>query len=102
MSTINRQEMYEKAGVINYKFENVQQVKEVLGCEINRIRGFSILTDEQQKLAEYLIINYINGFGLDYREERIKPYIVKREPGRFILTQKDKSYSYLYDDGSVG
>lgn len=102
MDTNTRQEKYENAGVISYQFKTAEQVKVVLGCDIKRIRGFSILSEEQQALAEYLIIKYINGFGLDYREERIKPASIKREPRRFVLTEKDRSYSYLYDDGSVG
>ncbi len=85
----------------HYKFKNALEVKKVLGYDFRTIRGFNELTEEYKKLSECLICNYINGHGLKAREE-IRPTSIKRENGKFILRFKDKSYSYLYDDGTVG
>lgn len=85
----------------HYKFENALEVKEVLGYDFRTIKGFKDLTEDDKKLAERLICSFINGHGLSARES-IKPASIKRELGKFTLTEKDKSYSYLYDNGSVG
>jgi len=34
--------------------------------------------------------------------ESIRPTNITREPGKFKVTFKDKSFSYLYDNGTVG
>lgn len=84
----------------HYKFENALEVKEVLGCDIFKIWGFKALSSKDKILAEKLICNFINGHGLQARED-LKLTRIKREIGKFVLQCSD-GYSYLYDSGSVG
>lgn len=85
----------------HYSFENAVEVKKVLGYDFRTMRGFKVLTEDDKVLAEKLICNYINGWGLAARES-IKPSGIIREPKKFIVRFKDKGFSYLYDNGSVG
>lgn len=84
-----------------YLFQNALEVKKVLGYDFRTMRGFKDLSTEHKKLAEELICGFINGHGLKAREE-IRPKRIKRELGKFVVTFKDKRYSYLYDNGSIG
>jgi hypothetical protein len=86
---------------VNYKLNNALEVKKVLGYDFRTMRGFKALTDEDKALAERLICIYINGYGLAARES-IRPISIKRERGKFMVTFKDKEYSYLYDNGTIG
>lgn len=95
------QEKYTKANIDNYKFQNADEVKAVLGFDFRTMRGFKDLTEDHQRLAEWLICKYINGWGLEAREE-IRPSNIKRASGGFKVTFKDKGYSYLFDTGSIG
>lgn len=96
------EDKYIKANIKgHYRFENVLEVKKVLGYDFRTIRGFKGLAESDKVLAERLICEYINGHGLKAREE-IKLASIKRELGKFILRFKDKTYSYLYNDGSIG
>lgn len=96
------EEKYIKAGIEgNYKFRNAEEVKEVLGFDIKKLTGFKKLSADHGALAERLICSFINTHGLQAREE-IKLKSIKRDKGKFILKFKDNSYSYLYDNGTVG
>lgn len=96
------EDKYIKAGIKgHYRFRNALEVKKVLGYDFRTMRGFKALSDEDKALAERLICGYINGHGLKAREE-IRPTSIKREHGKFKVVFKDKEYSYLYDDGSIG
>lgn len=96
------EEKYIKANIEgHYKFENALEVKEILGYDFRTMRGFKELSLEDKILAERLICNYINGYGLQAREE-IRPTSIKRDVRKFIVKFKNKNYSYLYDNGSVG
>ena len=99
------EDKYIKANVKgHYHFENAIEVKQVLGFNIKAIRGYKDLSEYNQQLAERLVCKFLNGFGLEAREE-IKPTSIKREPGQFILKYKrdgNPTYSYLYDNGLVG
>lgn len=85
----------------HYKFENALEVKAVLGYDFRTIRGFKDLSAEDKELAEKLICGFINGHGLEARE-KIRPTSIKRDIGKFTVKFKDKSFSYLYDNGSIG
>lgn len=96
------EDKYIKAGISeHYKFKNALEVKAVLGYDFRTIRGFSQLSENDKNLAERLICNYINGWGLSARE-KIRPMSIKRENRKFILKLKNKTFSCLFDDGSVG
>lgn len=84
----------------HYKFANALEIKKVLGYDITKVWGFKALSKEDKILAEKLICSFINGHGLQARED-LKPTKIKREPGKFTL-QYSNGYSYLYDSGSVG
>ncbi|MBO3314521.1 hypothetical protein [Clostridium perfringens] len=86
----------------NYKFQNAEQVKNVFGWDFRTIRGFKNLTEEDKQLAEHLICNYLNGFGLGSRHKQ-RPTGIKKEKERqrFVVNFKD-GYSYLYFNGSIG
>lgn len=95
------QDKYINAGVKNYKFSDAAQVKAVLGYDFRTMRGFKNLSDKSKILAEKLICKYLNGWGLETRES-IRPMSIKREKGRFVVKFKNKSFCYLYYDGTVG
>jgi hypothetical protein len=91
---------YIKVGINSYQFANALEVKKVLGYDFRTIRGFKALSDGDKVKAERLICRFLNGHGLEAREG-IRPTKIKREPGKFTV-HYGKSYSYLYDGGSVG
>jgi len=84
----------------HYKFQNALEVKKVLGYDFRTIRGFKTLSLKDKELAEKLICNFINGHGLEAREN-LRPTKIKREIGNFTV-HYGESYSYLYDSGSIG
>lgn len=86
----------------HYKFQDAEQVKNVLGWDFRTCRGFKDLTEEDKQLAEQLICNYLNGFGLRNRHKQ-RPTGIKKEKDRqrFVVNFKD-GYSYLYYDGTIG
>lgn len=85
----------------HYKFQNADEVEKVFGWDFRTIRGFENLSDNDKELAEWLICNYLNGWGLASRHEQ-RPKSIKRESNRFKVTFKDKEYSYLYFNESIG
>lgn len=97
------EEKYIKAGITNYKFKNALEVKKVLGYDFRTMRGYKALSEEEKEMAERFICNYLNGWGLEAREN-IRPTSITREDlrCRFKLTIKNKGFSYLYDNGTVG
>lgn len=103
-------DLYIKANIENnYKFKNAAEVKKVFGWNFLTIRGMKDLTEEQQLLAEKLICNYLNGFGLGSRHN-YRPSSIKAETNRrrFKVAFKKQpgeswsQYSYLYFNGSIG
>lgn len=102
MSEYNEiQNKYIKANIQGYHLENALDVKKVFGYDFRTMRGFKDLSDDDKKLAERLICKFITGHGLEARE-KIRPVKITRERGQFTVTFKDKRYSYLYDNGTVG
>lgn len=96
------EERYKKYNIPGqYKFQNADQVKKVFGWDFRTIRGFKALSEEDKALAERLICNYLNGWGLGLRHEQ-RPTSIKKENQCFKVTFKDKGYSYLYFNGSIG
>lgn len=88
----------------HYRFENAIEVKKVLGYDFRTMRGFKLLLPDHKVLAEKLICDFINGHGLQRREE-LRPTSIKRDIGKFTVHYKDgdsKGFNYLYDGGSVG
>lgn len=98
------EENYIKAEIKgNYKFQNALEVEKVLGYDLRTIKGFKDLSAEHQLLAERLICGFLNGHGLETREG-IRPISIERkiQLRGFKVTFKEKRYSYLYDNGSIG
>lgn len=98
------QNKYIKANIKgHYRFTNALEVKSVLGYDFRTMRGFKALSEDHKKLAERLICDFINGHGLEAREG-IRPVNIKREIKfkGFKVTMKDKRFSYLFDNGSIG
>ncbi|MGO4993355.1 hypothetical protein ACTQ47_13850 [Clostridium perfringens] len=85
-----------------YKFQNADQVKQVFGWDFRTMRGFKDLIEEDQKLAEHLICNYLNSFGIGGRHKQ-RPTSIRKEGARqrFKVNFKD-GYSYLYFCGTIG
>lgn len=104
------EQLYIKADITGeYKFQNAAEVKKVFGWNFLTIRGMKDLSEEQQQLAEKLICNYLNGFGLGSRHNK-RPISIKAELSnrRFKVNFKKQigetwsQYSYLYFNGSIG
>lgn len=85
----------------HYKFRNADEVKMVFGWDFRTIRGFKGLTEEDKGLAEILICNYLNGWGLAFRHEQ-RPISIKKNNNNFKVVFINKRYSYLYFDGAIG
>lgn len=106
LSKLSYQEIEERYIKYNipghYKFQNAEQVKQVFGWDFRTMRGFKDLTEEDQKLAEHLVCNYLNSFGIGGRHKQ-RPTGIKREGARqrFKVNFKD-GYSYLYFCGTIG
>ncbi|MDM0455988.1 hypothetical protein QTH16_15255 [Clostridium perfringens] len=106
LSTLTYEEIEERYIKFNipghYQFKNAEQVKQVFGWDFRTCRGFKNLSEEDKELAEYLICNYLNGFGLGSRHKQ-RPTGIKKEEDRqrFVVNFKD-GYSYLYFNGSIG
>ncbi|SDO75669.1 hypothetical protein [Clostridium gasigenes] len=84
-----------------YRFRNAEEVKDVFGWDFRSIRGMKELSEADEELAEKLICNYLNGWGLGQRHEQ-RPMSIKKESKWFKVTFKDNGYSYLYFNGSIG
>lgn len=84
-----------------YKFRNADEVKKVFGWDFRTIRGFKDLSEENKIIAEFLICNYLNGFGLGIRHKQ-RPTSIKFEGNKFKVNIKDDGFSYLYLNGTVG
>lgn len=104
------EEKYIAAGIQgNYRFRNAEEVKCVFGWDFRTIRGMKKLTREQQQLAEKLICEFLNGWGLGCRHNK-RPTSIKVENNRkrFIVNFKKQpgetwsQYSYLFFNGSIG
>ncbi|MDY6058707.1 hypothetical protein ACV3VG_13955 [Clostridium perfringens] len=106
LSTLTYEEIEERYIKFNipghYQFQNAEQVKQVFGWDFRTMRGFKDLTEEDQKLAEHLVCNYLNSFGIGGRHKQ-RPTGIKREGARqrFKVNFKD-GYSYLYFCGTIG
>lgn len=106
LSKLSYQEIEERYIKFNipghYKFQDAEQVKNVLGWDFRTMRGFKDLIEEDQKLAEHLICNYLNSFGIGGRHKQ-RPTSIKKEGARqrFKVNFKD-GYSYLYFCGTIG
>ena len=95
------EEKYIRANIKHhYIFENASEVEEVLGIEIRRIDGFENLSLKHQNLAEILVIDFINGFGLEYREI-INPVKIELFNNDFKLTFIEGNYSLLNFNGDI-
>lgn len=97
---------YEEVGLndnVGYKLQNAAQIHHVYGWDITKIKGMERFTDRTKEHAERLIVNYINGWGLQARANQ-EPNRIKLEnfSQRFVVYFKKGSYSYLYFNGSVG
>jgi hypothetical protein len=91
----------------HYKFETVEEVKNVLCFDIRQTKGFTELPDDKKEMAERRIIGFINGWGLEARDT-LYPISVSIEPEEkrfkfYYLRDKrrEKNLSYLYFDGGV-
>lgn len=85
----------------HYRFINADEVEAVFGWDFRTIRGYKDLTPSQKEIAEILICNYLNGFGLKSRHTQ-RPSAIKVEGKKFKLSIKSGGYSYLYLDGTIG
>ncbi|MBQ8999129.1 MAG: hypothetical protein IJ086_10655 [Clostridium sp.] len=84
----------------HYRFRNADEVKKVFGWDFRTIRGFRDLREDDKVLAEMLICNYLNGWGLAFRHEQ-RPRSIKKNYNNFKVVFINKKYSYLYFDGSI-
>lgn len=95
------EQRYKEEGIQgHYKFRSVDEVKKVFGWDFRTIRGYKDLSEEHKELAEKLICNFLNGWGLATRHEQ-RPTSIKLEGDKFKLNTA-KGYSYLYFNGSIG
>lgn len=84
-----------------YRFLNADEVSKVFGWDFRTIRGFKSLNDDEKLLAETLICNYLNGWGLAFRHEQ-RPKSIKKKEKYFKVTFINNKYSYLYFNGDIG
>lgn len=98
---------YELHGLTSFKFRTASDVKHVLRFIISDTPGFSELSEEDQVRAESLIINFLNGWGLEARDtiypagiEWDKEY--KAFKFYYSIYGEEPCYSWLFLNGKVG
>lgn len=84
----------------HYRFRNADEVKSVFGWDFRTIRGMKTLSSEDKELAERLICNYLNSWGLGQRHKQ-RPSSIKKDKQRFIVKFHYGGYSYLSFSGSI-
>ena len=97
---------YEEVGLTDdtgFKLSSVEQVKHIYGWDITKVKGMERFTDRTKEYAERLMLNYINGWGLQARANQ-EPKSIKldNKNQRFVVHFKKDSFSYLYFNGAIG
>lgn len=63
----------------HYKFENTNEIKNVLGFIFEETKGFEELSNEKRELVVRALMKILNGFGLEWRDT-FWPVSLKDEP----------------------
>lgn len=96
-------EIYFKNNIKDCKFRNVEEIKKILGFDFKKIKGYENLSTQEKIQSENLICNYINGWGLKARMEQIPVSIIIDNKRRcYKVVFKNKKFSYLFFDGTIG
>jgi hypothetical protein len=69
----------------DYRFKNTQEIKEVLGIDLEKLYGFDTLSPHDQVMAKFYLVIFINGWGLEAREIIDPVSINMKKGGRFKL-----------------
>lgn len=84
------------------KLKTNNDVKYILGFNIQDTTGYSQLTLENKLLVEHLIIDYLNRWGLMDRLSK-KPIKIEFHTDKFkVWFSSPNNFSYLYLDGRIG
>lgn len=59
---------YHDYGCINYKLRNKEDLRNIIGLNLDSAKYWNELSDENKLLTERFLISYLNGCGLMYRE----------------------------------
>lgn len=93
--------LYTDRGVDNYRLRNVEDLKEIYGIDIEKLKGYEKFSEDYKKIIRIGIISYFNNHGLIPRE-KLKPKKVEIEKRKFKVTFGPKDYIYIFGDGSIG
>lgn len=99
---IKRYEAIGKNIDTGFHLDDPVQVKSVLGFDITKVKGIAKLSVDDKELVTNLIINYINGFGLEARLEQKPTRIIKDSARKCFTVYFGECYSYLYFNGTIG
>jgi hypothetical protein len=92
---------YEEIGLTDYKLKTVEQVKELHGTDILKMKGLNKLSEEDRNLVIKLFINYLNGCGCGNRQD-VPINVEKLSNDKYKISFKDGMFSYFYSNGTVG
>lgn len=95
-------EKYEEAKLLKKTyFSNPVEVLNVLGIDLYKIEGLGSLHQEEIDFIIQVIIKYLNGWGLEYRET-IDPVKIEWTPNKNVyrLTFSDNRYIFINRNGT--
>lgn len=86
------EEMYIKHNIKGmYHFESTDEVLAVLGYDIRGLKGYSHIPNDWKSTIEYIIIRFINGWGLEARE-LLNPVEIRLNKRNWQLVMDDGTY----------
>ena len=65
MERFQVEEIYRALGIKNFKLENLEELEKCHGINVNEIKGYKDLTNENKDIFEKFLLNYFNQSGLD-------------------------------------
>lgn len=83
----------------HYKFENTDEVRNVLGFKFEETKGFDELSQDKQELAIRVFLKIINAHGLEWRDT-FWPVSLKDKPNEkrvvlYCTSGKDTENSFV-------
>ncbi len=67
MNYFEQLKRYEERGLNNYKIKSIRDIEEIYEIKIDKIKGYTDLSEDRQCLFKSFFINYLNAIGLNSR-----------------------------------
>lgn len=88
MNRFDVEQKYNNAGCVNYKLRDACDLKNILCIDVKKIGNWNNLSNYYKELTVDFLINFLNGCGLETREEYAveKAYVCQKQE---LLSEKD-------------